>query len=377
MPVETLELNTKAVVLLTAPLAVSTDDRMKTIALILGLVAGVVLISGCSKGEAPRGPDDFKVTQLQSPVPDWTRPTDCRANIRQVICLVDPVAPGNADRNANINRACDPQQSLHYAPAFEALYDSYPPQFQKMFCSLRRIFVERGFYGSAYAGRFTDENHQVLPGAVIGVRQSLIEVPMALANWATWKEQLNFGGSQVDYTIQFPFPKYEVSNSTPLDFMGFVFAHEFGHLFDFANGVNQFQDNDECVKTYSCLATPGTWSAISWKAEEARLPSSDFAYSTGFCFYECKSTLSPLLAADIYDSFLLTNFISTYAASNPFDDFAETLAYNYALKTMKKSVTLSYGPSKMIDVTERLKAPLLKSKLDYVESFLQGGPKYP
>ena len=350
---------------------------MKTIALLSSLIAGLVSLSACSQNEAPRGPDDLKVTQLEGPIPPWTRPVDCRANIRQAICLADPVAPGNSDRNANLNRACDPTHSLDYAPAFEALYDSYPAQFQKMFCSLRRIFVERGFYGSAYAGRFTDENHQAVEGAVIGFRQSLIESPFALGEWASWKEQLNFGGDQVDYTLKFPYPKYEVSNAAPGDFMAFVFAHEFGQLFDFANQINQYQYNEACSKTYSCLATPGTWSAISWRAEEERLSSSEFAYSTGFCFYACTTALSPSLSGYIYDSFLLTNFISTYASSNPYDDFAETLAYYYTRNTLKKSIVLSSAPGKSVDLTERINSPLLNAKLRYVETFLRSSPRYP
>jgi hypothetical protein len=349
---------------------------MKSLVLVVVLLA----LAACSKSETAKAPGDFKVTKMKAPLPAWQRPTDCRENIRQAICLVDqvdPKTPGSADENSSLTRPCDPVHSIDYVPAFEALYDSYPPQFQKMFCSLRRIFVERGFFGSAYAGSFTDSDGKRLEGAVIGVRQSLIEHPFSISAWASWKEQLNFGGDPKDYALKLPFPKFEIPGESSSDFMSFVFAHEFGHLFDFKNNVNQFKGDPECFKTESCPAVAGTWTSLSWSTESSHSPTSRFSNSSALCFYDCKTTLSPALIPDVYEAFFGSNFISTYSSTNPYDDFAEMLAYYYLRTTLKKSVLLSYSEAKTVDATDRLQAPALKEKLDYVEKFLRESPQYP
>src|SRR5688500_7622739 len=72
-----------------------------------------------------------------------TAPAECRERIASLMCLVEPGAIGS-------ERKCLPGGEK-YASHFEALYDQYPPEIRRVFCSLRNIFVEKQFVGTAYA----------------------------------------------------------------------------------------------------------------------------------------------------------------------------------------------------------------------------------
>ena len=329
----------------------------------------------CARKENSPGPSpDHQINTLKS-APDWQRPTDCRANIKTAICLVDPNKPGD-DALASLNRPCA-LDSARYAAAFEELYDAYPPALQHMFCSLRRIFVEKNFGATAYAASFVSPDGTPIEGAAIGVRQSLLDQKFSISHWATWKEQLSFGGNPKDYTLLMPYPKLDVASEGSLDFMYFVFAHEFGHLFDFKNQVNQFMSDANCNEADGCPSRPGSWSSISWSSSRKRRLDVEFTHSNGLCFYSCTSTMSQNEATELYLNFQKSNFMSTYASTNPWDDFAETMAY-YALKTtLNKQIILTFADAASFNATARLDDSNLRPKLDYLKSFLANSPSYP
>lgn len=66
--------------------------------------------------------------------------TNCRNNIAKVICLVDPAKEGEEPEQRIYQRT-----SKSYAIYVEKIYDDYPTILQKMFCSLRHIFIEKIF----------------------------------------------------------------------------------------------------------------------------------------------------------------------------------------------------------------------------------------
>jgi len=158
--------------------------------------------------------------------------TDCRAHIESVMCLVDP--PENKSEEPGSDRPCLPGGQA-YAKYFEALYDNYPSALQKMFCSLRHIYIEKDFFGTAYAGLVKDEAGRPI-GAKMGIRKSVLDENLNLGLWASWKEQLSFGGVTDSYTLTPNLPSIQTASDGNLnDFLYFVVAHEFGHIFDFIN----------------------------------------------------------------------------------------------------------------------------------------------
>ena len=336
-----------------------------------------IFLAGCSKGSnAKQLSPDFKVQPAGDIV--WVRPTDCRANIKNVICIVGEQKDGEDPRK----RACE-SGAEPYVAVFEELYDNYPPYLQKMFCSLQRIFIEKNFFGTAYAGPLATSGGAI-DGALIGIRKSVIDERLTLSKWASWKEQLNLGGDQQKYDLKFEYPKYNVEGSdASTDFVYFVITHEFGHLFDFANGVNDFVQSPDCMAkgdTWdTCPARPGTWSALSWQSVHQARADKEYPLRTKLCFYDCNpSGINANETIDLYQGLNGSVFASSYGSTNAYDDFAEMLALSTVADIRKQKITVSASADVQFDLTARTHEPVLKEKADYLKNlFSRTDLKYP
>ena len=82
-----------------------------------------------------------------------------------------------------------------------------------MFCSLKHIYIEKKFYGTAYAFGTYDQDKK-MDGAELGIRQSVLDQNLKLTNWASWKEQLSFGGVTDSYTVTPYLPRIETTLKT-------------------------------------------------------------------------------------------------------------------------------------------------------------------
>ena len=304
--------------------------------------------------------------------------TNCRDNIKQVICLVEPVNEGEDFENRKCLEGGD-----SYAPHFEKIYDNYPPLLQKMFCSLKHLYIEKIFFGTAYAGTTKDQDGNP-NGAVMGIRQSVLDEQLSLQTWTSWKEQLSFGGIKDAYTITPHLP--QITASTPVqvnDLLYFILAHEFGHMFDFANSVNQFDDcstPDSDDEEPLCDAEENSWSALSWATNLTPKVEFNFSLRSKLCFYFCnaENKLSVVDVHLVYESLSKKNFISTYAATNPYDDFADSLAYYVIDQKLNSSYVLDTKQNQTYDSMTKLKDPIFRSKYEYIENFLNKPDiKYP
>lgn len=122
---------------------------------------------------------------------------DCRAHIRQVVCVVDPSPSGEPDDS----RPCLKGGSA-YVARFEAVYDRFSAPVQKLFCSLNVIYIEKEMSIPAYVGLKRDRSGHVVGGARLGIQQAVLDAP---------------------------------------DAPNVLFAavsHQFGHLFDFMNALS-------------------------------------------------------------------------------------------------------------------------------------------
>ncbi len=307
------------------------------------------------------------VAPLYSAQKSKSHPPECRAKIAEVMCLVDPV-PGQID--PSLPRPCL-QGGQAYAHLFEELYDHYPPALQKMFCSLNRINIEKEFFGTAYAGLTKDPKGNV-NGAALGIRKSVLDENLDLATWASWKEQLSYGGVTDSYRVTPGLPLIR-TNSKPgvSDFLYFVVAHEFGHLFDFSNDLNKtvpcLNPGDECDMA------PESWGALSWRTDQHPLTENEFADRTGLCFYWCKgsSIELPRIAALYDELFNATRFISIYATTQPWDDFADSLAYFLAARELGMLYEVDTAQGKTYDIIAKLSSPHFATKYEYIDRFLK------
>ena len=299
----------------------------------------------------------------------------CRQAILKSICLLDQMPTGNTEPKCQ--GGGEP-----YATVFEQLHDQFPPALQRMFCSVKRIYVLKNFFGTAFAGLIYDADHKPI-GAQMGIRQSIIDERLSLQKWASWKEQLSFGGVADSYTITPGLPTIDThSDAAVNDLLYFVLAHEFGHMFDFGNAVNQFK----CpTKTFSgpedaeCPAVNNTWSAISWQSTWTPAAANRFSFRKSLCFYSCgDEAMTSVAAPDVYRGLARSNFISNYAATNPWDDFADSLAYYLSDQNLHTKYIIAAHQGVSFDIMDKLHSRKFQEKYTYITKFLaKTDIKYP
>jgi hypothetical protein len=308
---------------------------------------------------------DFAILSVSKRSQSYSLPqvtdSNCRSAIEQIVCLVEPSKGDEPD----YNRACL-DGSKAYIKAFEDLHDELPGYLQKMFCHLTKIYIEKDFIGSAYAGlvREGDQENGPILGGILGVRQSLLDHPYSLDEWAGWKEQLHFGTSADTVQVAAGLPTvHSIVPGTQLGMLYFLVAHEFGHIFDFTNALN----------------AGGSWQALSWKTDNVPLDEFEFSLRKELCFYFCDGKFIPGERQDeLYEALAKTNFISAYATRYSAEDFADSFAY-YVLMTERNAVYQVVTASGLVyDPIERLRRnPLMASKKRYLAGFLESDYKYP
>lgn len=290
----------------------------------------------------------------------------CRQNISRVVCLVEPANGENIDPQ---NRECLPG-SQSYAIYFERIYDHYPASFQRIFCSLKHIFIEKNFAGTAYAGTLLNDKGE-LDGAMMGIRRSVLDEELSLTTWASWKEQLSFGGITDSYTPTGNLPQIRTTSQTEAnDFLYFVITHEFGHIFDFANQLNKTTECSDPTGN-ECPLAQGTWGSISWLTINTPKPANEFQNRSSLCFYWCdRSPLNPNQVPQVYKDLWSTDFISTYATRQPWDDFADSLAYFAMDQNLQTTYAINTKQGHIYDSMAKLHSKKFAQKREYLSHFI-------
>lgn len=312
--------------------------------------------------------EDFKIVIAETIGAPVRAKYDCRARIPNLLCLVNPPDAANQKRD------CLPGSDKYITP-FQDLYDVYPEHLQKMFCHLSVIYIEKDFIGSAYAGVIRDkQNATKTSGGILGIRESLLDPSISLSKWASWKEQVHFG---IDPTRIAPRPDlpHIFSNARrSTDLLYFLVAHEFAHIFDFVNTLN---DTEAC-NTGNCPIKSGTWGELSFSKRREPKREDDFPLRPRLCFYFCSGRFLPAdLQKEIIFDLNKTRFLTTYATRYPEEDFAESFALYHLAFNRKATYLVRTGDGFVMDVVGRLKSDTLRSKRDYIEAFLKSRFRYP
>lgn len=310
----------------------------------------------------------------------YSQPSDCRSHIAQIVCLVEPADPSTPE-SGYLNRPCKPGGE-NYQSYFERHYDRSPDVIKNMYCHLGKIFVETSFQGTAYASQLVDANGKMTGGA-IGIRKEVLDNPLTYPQWLSWKEETSFGGSTTVTGPSLNLIHYQANINTHDLFLDFVIAHEFGHLFDFTNRLNQladcrWEDDDHGGHLVgSCTPMAGSWTVLSWQGPGSPTPANDYPLRKETCFYFCNGHYLPEAGSTAMFSGLLgSNFVSTYAASNMSDDWAETFAY-YTMIQARGFQLYVETHGNVFDLTGHFASDLLVSKRAYVTAFLQSPFLYP
>lgn len=307
--------------------------------------------AGCGSKKQQSNDDHVLPATIDSQIFD--RPTDCRSHIKEVVCVVE-------SRSVSLSggRPCSGDNSL-YVREFEKTYDQLPAFFQKMFCSMRHIYIEPDWETLAYAGAVFKFPSSVpthspppleLDGAIIGIHRSVFREGSSLQEILTWKEQSNFTEA----------PKFEVSADLPQIqvkskhsgvnlSLFYILIHEFGHLFEHAN-LQKFE-------------TP------LWSPEETLPAKSELKE---FCFYVCLLREPPGRPYEaVYSKFAEMPFVNTYASTNGAEDFAETLTFYVARETNFFEMNYHLPNGTTIPLTQRIEQGLLESKRIFIKEFLE------
>ncbi|NUN07421.1 MAG: hypothetical protein HUU57_16880 [Bdellovibrio sp.] len=360
----------------------------------VGAILACVLLASCSEKKSTAtvefiggSPDAFAITVADAPPPEeWVHPTDCRAHIAQIICEVKPQEGwGNP-----LERTCLGGEQK-YQKSFEDIYDALDPINQKMFCSLRRIFIEQEFYATGYASllRFMKDGQvTALPGAIMGVRKSVLEANPSLPQWASWKEQLNFVAIPEEFTTPLPYPRFD--GQKPPSLLLDIVVHEFGHMLDFANSINEelfgvkdcmqqdIKSEEDYFEKCKPYAKPGSWTDISWIDGRTAKPEKDFLGRSKLCFYNCVNRMDlQTEMVPFYQGLAQSDFVTSYAASNYMDDFAEAWAVRWMLTTLKGDLSIKASPTVEVQMQDIFESQKFKVKKEYMDKFVQGEIKYP
>jgi len=281
------------------------------------------------------------------------RAEDCRAQIAAKVCVIDPPNKTGAAEFSYTRLPCLPG-SAKYAPFFEGHYDRSIKIIQKMYCHVEKIMVSTYLPGSAVS-----LYNRLVGGAYIGVRKDLLDKPLTLDQWLSWRDETSFGGSLDTKANTLGLINYK-SNKNTVEFgLDFLLNHEIGHLLDYANNVGQ------------------EWGSLSWRDQDHPLSKYDFDGRDGLCFYFCNGSKLPAnQSAVILKGVMSSPFATPYAATGFRDDWADTFAFYAMNKTFGLTLQIE-TQGQVFDLTQHLYSPQLQEKRDFLESFLRGDINYP
>lgn len=273
---------------------------------------------------------------------------DCRSKISDLLCLVDPVEESNpfADR---YSRPC-----LEGAKKYEALftrhYDRSSPLIREMYCSLDKIWIENESLTTAYAVPIRDHSNILVAGA-IGMSRKFLDEDPSLETWMTNKEASSFGGAKVF--------KYAVRMKKRLSAVDYALNHEFGHIFDYANDIQE------------------SWLPLSWESSSTTKEEYHFPLRRELCFYQCGGSYIAMdRSQELMEALTALPFVSSYATVNSKEDWAETFAIFLAVEEKGLAVKVRVNESTK-DLNVHWQSERLRSKKEFFKRFKGSSIRYP
>lgn len=223
------------------------------------------------------------------------------------------------------------------------------------------VFLVRKLGGTAY-GEMLREDARNRRGFIVLDVGSLEKT----ANeWATWRERSPFSDSD---SIQIEASIEGSADNTRSQAIQYILLHEIGHLVGAANRQHPEWNNMENPAKYA-------FSRLSWRTDKGKPKSRHddaFTLRAKVVYYKFKA--ASLKSGDIesvYRQFAASDFVSLYASTNMFDDFAETYAMYVHVVLQKKPWTLLI--KRRDEVLMRIDRPILeercKQKLEHFDKY--------
>ncbi|WP_374027832.1 hypothetical protein ACES2J_01110 [Bdellovibrio bacteriovorus] len=298
-------------------------------------------------------PNELRFSKAAGIQSQQAAPTGCRARLKEITCIVNPI------QDPKESRRCQPG-SESMAPAIERIYDVLPAKLQQTFCSMTVLFIENDTEVLGYAGVLTWDANREPQGSFMGIRRTLVEQNYDATSVLGWKEQKAFGLKAPPFVHLPEGPRTSIVLPSSLSALHYVIVHELGHILDFANRANSPE--------------PGSWTALSWETPEKPKDDQTFPLWSKLCFYDCKEQLGVADMEDFYRQLAPTDFITTYAAVSPWEDFAESLTFH----VMAEHADFEYQiqtPFATYDLKKKWDG--LGMKKIWMQDFLNRDLKYP
>ena len=248
-------------------------------------------------------------------------------------------------------------------PAFHAdiisAFVNLPEAVQKHFREYTvAVFLVRQLGGTAY-GEVLREYEDIRKGFIV---LDVEPLKRAANEWAAWKENSAFAGNG-PYRLEAIIEKKEPADR--IHAIQYILLHEIGHMVGFAERAypNLLKGGD-----------PEKWSfsKLSWRSSNGDYESrfdDDFEKRKSVRYYRFDD--AELRSEDIpgvYQSLVRTDFVSLYAATSMYDDFAETYAMYVHVVVQDRPWTLRImrGSEKV----EEIDRPILERRCSAKKEFL-------
>jgi hypothetical protein len=282
----------------------------------------------------------------------------CRQYVKTIVCLVD--APSQEPDRYKDSRKCLSGSSKYIAPVLET-FDAYPPFVQEAVCGLKKIYIEKSFFGPAWSSLAIDSDPN---SGLIGLRQSDIDAAIPAALYQSWFEQQSFGGKD-DFHIDPDLPVVEIISPKTDALSGLTYSllHEIGHIFDYQNKFN----DETCLK--GCTPGSVSWTTLSWLSIQDPKPNSDFGLRSSICLNNCNGKfISPTNADLLYKEIYQHGFISQLGSVNAMEDFAESFAFYVSATYLEKHFEIHTKSGSTYKLDDVLTSKSFESKLNFLKA---------
>ncbi|MBL7542602.1 MAG: hypothetical protein JNL11_02245 [Bdellovibrionaceae bacterium] len=202
---------------------------------------------------------------------------------------------------------------------------------QKISAQTVGIFFVEDLGGSAYTDYVFDKNGRSVAGFVVLDKLALSR---QANEWATWKESSPFAlNSSVTLRATIETKK----NDSRKNALQYILLHEFGHLLSIQNPMLPLWGKN-WIETK--IKPEMSFFHESWKVSDGKLSSLhdlEWPARSLVIYYAQNSKKQPAYAAiESYRRITATKFPTLYAATNPFDDFADSFANYVHVNTLGK-----------------------------------------
>lgn len=259
-----------------------------------------------------------------------------------------------------------PKDWRPFASDVHAVMAEFPPPVQKHLRDhVLGVFLVTDLGSTAYNDAFTDFPSHHMGFIVLDVSA----LDQAANAWATWREKTPFSdSSDIQVTVRIADDRQDDRRHA----ISFTLLHELGHLVGAAKSAHSLWWAGGNPSVYP-------FSAQSWKLENGNIVSrwdNAFRDRHKVRFYATEQFRLPssaLLGA--YSQLLKTDFVSLYASTGVYEDFAETYAMYVHVVMQKRPWTLSVAEDGItaIECTTPILQDRCKEKSLYISRLMTEG----